>query len=63
VGSRGRLAHAVKELLESKRGDKEEENRRASEMADMLMRTGVHGDHRPSSPKAIEKVLGTALMI
>ncbi|KAH9982162.1 hypothetical protein BGW80DRAFT_1161700 [Lactifluus volemus] len=45
VGPRGRLARAVKELLESKGGDEEEQNRLASEMADMLMHTGVHGDH------------------
>ena len=44
VGPRGRLARAVKELLESKGEDEEERNRLASEMADMLMRTGVHGD-------------------
>ncbi|KAI0252688.1 hypothetical protein BJV78DRAFT_1373598 [Lactifluus subvellereus] len=45
VGPRGRLARAVKELLESKGADEEEQNRLASEMADMLMRTGVRGDH------------------
>jgi hypothetical protein len=45
VGPRGRLARAVKELLESKEADEEEQNRLASEMADMLMRTGVRGDH------------------
>ena len=45
VGPRGRLARAVKELLESKEAGEEEQNRLASEMADMLMRTGVRGDH------------------
>jgi hypothetical protein len=45
IGPRGRLARAVKELLESKGGDEEEKKRLASVMAEMLMRTGVRGDH------------------
>jgi hypothetical protein len=45
TGPRGRLARSVKELLESKGGDEEEQNRLASEMADMLMRAGVRPDH------------------
>ncbi|KAH9994398.1 hypothetical protein BJV77DRAFT_1059945 [Russula vinacea] len=45
TGPRGRLARSVKELLESKGGDEEEQNRLACEMADMLMRAGVRPDH------------------
>ncbi|KAI9512283.1 hypothetical protein F5148DRAFT_13493 [Russula earlei] len=45
LGPRGRLARSVKELLESKGGDEEEQNRLACEMADMLMRVGVRPDH------------------
>jgi hypothetical protein len=45
IGPRGRLARAVKELLESRGGDEEEKNRLASVMAEMLMRTGIRGDH------------------
>jgi hypothetical protein len=45
TGPRGRLARSVKELLESKGGDEEDQNRLACEMADMLMRAGVRPDH------------------
>ena len=45
TGPKGRLARSVKELLESKGGDEEERNRFASEMAEMLMRTGIRPDH------------------
>jgi hypothetical protein len=45
TGPRGRLARSVKELLESKGADEEEQNRLACEMADMLMRAGVRPDH------------------
>ena len=45
VGPRGRLARAVKELLESKDGDEGERDKLASDTANMLMRTGVRPDH------------------
>jgi hypothetical protein len=45
AGPKGRLARSVKELLESKGGDEEEQNRLASEMAEMLMRGGIRPDH------------------
>jgi hypothetical protein len=45
AGPKGRLARSVKELLESKGGDEEEQNRLASEMAEMLMRAGIRPDH------------------
>lgn len=45
VGPKGRLARSVKELLESKGGNEEEQNRHASEMAEMLMRAGIRPDH------------------
>ncbi|KAF8499094.1 hypothetical protein F5888DRAFT_1802506 [Russula emetica] len=45
TGPKGRLARSVKELLESKGGDEEEQNRLASEMAEMLMRAGIRPDH------------------
>ena len=44
VGPRGRLARAVKELLESRCGDGERD-KLASDTADMLMRTGIRPDH------------------
>ncbi len=45
TGPKGRLARSVKELLESKGGDEEEQNRLAFEMAEMLMRAGIRLDH------------------
>jgi hypothetical protein len=45
TGPKGRLARSVKELLESKAGDEEEQNRLASEMAEMFMRVGIRPDH------------------
>ncbi len=45
TGPKGRLARSVKELLESKGGDEEEQNKLACEMADMLMRAGIRLDH------------------
>jgi hypothetical protein len=45
TGPKGRLARSVKELLESKGGDEEEQNRLAGEMAEMLMRAGIRPDH------------------
>lgn len=44
-GPRGRLARAVKELLESRGGDEGERVKLASETANMLMRTGIRPDH------------------
>lgn len=45
-GPRGRLARAVKELLESGAGDGgEERDRLAGDVANMLMRTGIRPDH------------------
>ncbi len=45
TGPKGRLARSVKELLESKGGDEEEQNKVACEMADMLMHAGIRLDH------------------
>ncbi|KAH9177032.1 hypothetical protein EDB89DRAFT_2112472 [Lactarius sanguifluus] len=45
VGPKGRLARAVKELLESRGGDVGERDKLASEMADMLTCTGIRPDH------------------
>lgn len=45
VGPRGRLARAVKELLESRGGDEGEWDKLASDTANMLMRTGIRPDH------------------
>jgi hypothetical protein len=45
VGPRGRLARAVKELLESVGGDGGERDKLASDMANMLMSTGIRPDH------------------
>jgi len=45
TGPKGQLARSVKELLESKGGGEEEQNRLASEMAEMLMRVGIRPDH------------------
>ncbi|KAH9005924.1 hypothetical protein EDB86DRAFT_2877153 [Lactarius hatsudake] len=45
AGPKGRLARAVKELLESTDGDVGERDRLASEMADMLTCTGIRPDH------------------
>ena len=45
AGPKGRLARSVKELLESKGGDEEAQNRLASEMGEMLMRAGIRPDH------------------
>jgi len=45
VGPRGRLARAVKELLESRGGDGGERDKLASDTANMLMRTGIRPDH------------------
>lgn len=45
TGPKGQLARSVKELLESKEGGEEEQNRLASEMAEMLMRAGIRPDH------------------
>ncbi|OBZ79871.1 hypothetical protein A0H81_00292 [Grifola frondosa] len=42
---RGRLARAVKELLESKGGDEEERRRLAGELAIMLRTVGIKVDH------------------
>jgi hypothetical protein len=44
-GPRGRLARAVKELLESRGGDEGERDKLASDTANMLMRTGIRPDH------------------
>ena len=45
VGPRGRLARAVKELIESGGGDGGERDKLASDMANMLMCTGIRPDH------------------
>ena len=58
LGSGGRLARSVKELLESKGGDEEERIRLASELADMLMRVGVRTDH--PLRKRLKKYSGAA---
>ncbi|THU97591.1 hypothetical protein K435DRAFT_777964 [Dendrothele bispora CBS 962.96] len=42
---KGRLARAVKELLESKGGDEEKRKEDARQLANMLRRTGVRPDH------------------
>ncbi|KAI0063107.1 hypothetical protein BV25DRAFT_447225 [Artomyces pyxidatus] len=44
-GPKGRLARAVKELLESSEGDEEERKRLAKEMAEMLRKVGIRPDH------------------
>lgn len=44
-GPKGRLARAVKELLESRGGVEGERDKLASDTADMLMRTGIRPDH------------------
>jgi len=58
LGPGGRLARSAKELLESKGGDEEEQNRLASELADMLMRVGVRPDH--PLRKRLKKYSGAA---
>jgi len=45
TGPKGQLARSVKDLLETKGEDEEEQNRLASEMAEMLMRAGIRLDH------------------
>ncbi|KAI9445523.1 hypothetical protein H4582DRAFT_933193 [Lactarius indigo] len=45
VGPKGRLARAVKELLESRGGDGRERDKLASDIADMLTCTGIRPDH------------------
>jgi hypothetical protein len=42
---KARLVRSVKEFFESKRGDGEERNRFACEMADMLMHVGIRPEH------------------
>lgn len=44
-GPKGRLARAVKELLESRGGDEGERVKLASDTANMLMHTGIRPDH------------------
>ncbi|KAK1227153.1 hypothetical protein PQX77_009787 [Marasmius sp. AFHP31] len=56
-GPKGRLARAVKELLESEGGDEEEKVRSAAELAKMLKKVGVRPDHLLR--KKLEKFVAT----
>lgn len=44
-GPKGRLARAVKELLETKGGDEEERHKLAADLAKVLKNAGIRSDH------------------
>lgn len=57
---KGRLARAVKELLETQGGDDDEKRRLAVEIANMLRTVGVHAD-QPLRKKLDKYVIATAV--